>query len=191
MRTALSCWKRFSSRGSVVVLSVAKVESGTSLPSGAGDVDVLELVRRQALAALDLRDDLVAAPLDAEAVDVVAAEQRREVAARLAQVDALRAHLVAVEDDLGLRLVELQVGVGEHEEAARERLPTSWLANSASCCGLGGRGDDEVDREVAAARAAPAAISGITRTPGIFDELAGRLDLELLRWSSRARSTAW
>ena len=35
MRTALSCWKRFSSRGSVVVCSVAKVDSGTSLPSGA------------------------------------------------------------------------------------------------------------------------------------------------------------
>ena len=77
----------------------------------------------QALAALDLRDHLVAAALDAEAVDVVAAQQRREVAAGLAQVDALRAHLVAVEDDLGLRLVELQVGVGEHEQAAGERLP--------------------------------------------------------------------
>ncbi len=32
-RTALSCWKRFSSRGSVVVFSEAKVESGTSFPS--------------------------------------------------------------------------------------------------------------------------------------------------------------
>ncbi len=34
MRTALSCWKRFSSRGSVEVRRVAKVESGTSLPAG-------------------------------------------------------------------------------------------------------------------------------------------------------------
>ena len=34
MRTALSCWKRFSSRGSVELRRVAKVESGTSLPSG-------------------------------------------------------------------------------------------------------------------------------------------------------------
>ena len=31
MCTAFNCWKRFNSRGSVVVLSVAKVESGTSL----------------------------------------------------------------------------------------------------------------------------------------------------------------
>jgi hypothetical protein len=34
MRTAFSCWKRLSSRGCVVVLSVANVDSGTSLPSG-------------------------------------------------------------------------------------------------------------------------------------------------------------
>ena len=34
MRTALSCWKRLSSRGSVDVSSVAKVDSGTSLPPG-------------------------------------------------------------------------------------------------------------------------------------------------------------
>ncbi len=32
MRTALSCWNRRSSRGSVEVRSVANVESGTSLP---------------------------------------------------------------------------------------------------------------------------------------------------------------
>jgi hypothetical protein len=32
MRTALSCWNFFSSRGSAVVLSVANVDSGTSRP---------------------------------------------------------------------------------------------------------------------------------------------------------------
>ena len=31
MRTAFNCWNFFSSRGSVVVRSVANVESGTSL----------------------------------------------------------------------------------------------------------------------------------------------------------------
>ena len=34
MRTAFNCWNRFSSRGSVEVSRVAKVESGTSLPAG-------------------------------------------------------------------------------------------------------------------------------------------------------------
>ena len=81
-RTALSCWNFFSSRGSAVVRSVANVDSGTSLSSRSGDVDLRELIRRQPLRALDLRNHLVAAPLDAEAVDVVAAEQRRQIAAR-------------------------------------------------------------------------------------------------------------
>ncbi len=63
MRTALSCWNLFSSRGSVVVFSVANVESGTSLPSGAGDVDLLELLGSQPVRALDLRNDLVAPAL--------------------------------------------------------------------------------------------------------------------------------
>ena len=92
---------------------MAKVESGTSLLSRSGDVDLRQLIRRQALGALDLRNDFVAAPLDAEAVDVVSAQQRREILSGLAQVDALGAQLVAVEDDLGLRLIELQIRVGD------------------------------------------------------------------------------
>ena len=32
MRTAFSCWKRFNSRGSVVLRRVANVDSGTSRP---------------------------------------------------------------------------------------------------------------------------------------------------------------
>ena len=100
MRTALSCWKRFSSRGSVDVSSVANVDSGTSWPFGPVTYISRELIRRQPLAALHLRDDLVAAALDAEAIDVVAAEERGEIAAGLGHVDALRAQLVAIEDHL-------------------------------------------------------------------------------------------
>ena len=113
MRTAFSCWNFFSSLGSVVVRSVANVDSGHQLAVGAGHVDVGELIGRQAVAALDLRDHLVAAPLNAEPVHVVAAEQRRQVPPDLAHVDALRPQLVTVEHHLDLRLVELQVRVGE------------------------------------------------------------------------------
>ena len=135
----------------------------------ARDVDLRELVRRQALAALDLRDHLVAAALDAEAVDVVAAQHRREVAAGLAQVDALRAHLVAVEDDLGLRLVELQVGVREDEQAARERLPHELVGELAELLAARrsrrSRGRPGSRRRPAAGPAS----CGMTRTPGIFE----------------------
>jgi len=115
-------------------------------------VDLLELVGGEPLGPLDLRDDLVAPPLDAEAVDVVAAEQGREVLSRLAQVDPLRAHLVAVEDDLRLRLVELQVRVGEHEEPALVGLLDELAGDLAELRRLRRRGDHEVDGEVAAPR---------------------------------------
>ena len=181
MRTALSCWNCFSSRGSVVVFKRRERRERHELAVRPGDVDLRELIRRQPLGALDLRDHLVAAPLDAEPVDVVAAEQRREIAAGLAQVDALRAQLVAIEDDLGLRLVELQVGVGEHEQAARERLLHELFGELAQLLRLGRRGDHEIDREVAAARAAAAAPCGITRTPAIFDSGPIASIMQLLR----------
>ena len=115
------------------------------------DVDLRQLIGRQALGALDLRNHLVAPALDAEPVDVVAAEQRRQILAGLAQVDALRAQLVAIEDDLRLRLVELQVGVGEDEQPARERLLHELAGKLAELLRLGRRGDHEVDGEVSAA----------------------------------------
>ena len=83
MRTAFSCWKRFRSRGCGRRLEGRERRERHELAAGAGHVDVCELVGREALGALDLRDDLVAAALDAEAIDVVAAEHRREVAAGL------------------------------------------------------------------------------------------------------------
>ena len=122
MRTAFSCWNFFSSRGSAWCGWLAKVDSGTSWLSRARDVQVRQLIRRQPLGALHLRDHLVAAPLVAEPVDVVAAEQRRQIQAGLAQADSLRPQLVAIEDHFGLWLIELHVGVGEDEQAARERL---------------------------------------------------------------------
>src|SRR5262249_32263010 len=83
------------------------------------DVDPLQLFGRESIAARDLRDHLVAAAIDAEAVHVITSEHRGEVESGLLQVDTLRAHLVAIEHDLALRLVELQVGVGKDEQTAR------------------------------------------------------------------------
>ncbi len=88
----------------------------------AGDVDLAELIGRQPLGTHHLRNDLVAASLDAETVDVVGAEERREVAARLAEIDALRPELVAIEHHLRLRLVEFQIRIRVDEHPARERL---------------------------------------------------------------------
>ena len=89
---------------------------------GPGDVHLLQLICRQTLVAFELWNHLVAAALDAEPVDVIAAHQCRQIESRLSQVDALRSELVAIEDDFNLRLVELDVGVGKDEQAAGERL---------------------------------------------------------------------
>src|SRR3989454_3573676 len=119
---------------------------------GTRDVDVLELIGRETFRALHLRDDLVAAPLDAEAIDIVAAEERGQVRPGLAHVDTQRTHLVAVEDDLRLRLIELDVGVRVHEEAARVRLPDQLAGQLGDLRRLARGADDELDRKALAAR---------------------------------------
>ena len=90
------------------------------LTVGSSDVDLFELIRRQTFGALDLRNDLVAPALDAEAVDIVSAEQRGKVLTSLGQVHSLSTNLVTVEDNLSLWLIELQIGVGENEKATGE-----------------------------------------------------------------------
>src|SRR5262249_14118467 len=54
-----------------------------------GDVNLLELTRRQLVGARHLRDDLVAPAVNAESVDVIRADERRQVAPRLTQVHPL------------------------------------------------------------------------------------------------------
>ena len=121
-------------------------------PLGPRHVDVFQLIRGEALAALHLGDHLVASPLDAEAVDVIPAQEGGQVAPGLAHLDSLGAHLVAVEDHLGLRLVELHVRVGVHEEPALECLPHELVRERHQLGRLGGRGDHEIHGKVSAAR---------------------------------------
>ena len=142
--------------------------AGTSLPPAPVTWISESCSGGQPLAALELRDHLVAAPLDAEAVDVVPAQEGREVPPDPAQVDSLRAQLVAVEDHLGLGLVELEVGVREEEEPAGEGLPHQRVRDLDQPLRLRGGRDHEVHREVARRPAAASASSGSRASPGIF-----------------------
>ncbi len=84
---------------------------------------------------LDLRDDLVAAAGDVEAVDVVAADHGAQIGADLSEVEAQGGHLVAVDDELGLGLVDLDVDQrreGEHAAVAWPSAAICW-ANSRIC----------------------------------------------------------
>ena len=115
-----------------------------------------------------------------EPVDEVAAEQRRQVAAGLGHVDPERRHLVAVELHLGLRLVELQVGVAEHRSiAALVRLADE----AGSRCPRAGaaRRSTRSPRSTGELPAGPAATAASARSPGFRGsaKLGRRLDVDL------------
>ena len=153
-------------------------------------VDVFELVDVQTLRAFDLRDDLVAAALVAKAVDVVAAKQRREVGSDLLQVQTECGHLVAVEDDLRLRLVVLQVGVREHEDTALERFGDELIGEFEQFSGLCGGRNDKLDREVASAGKRRRRDGNDLKTrnrTGLRKQLCG----DLFGRYAYVRSTAW
>src|SRR5206468_11784388 len=90
--------------------------------------------------------------LNAEAVHIVAAEHGAEILARLAEVHTLRTQLVAIEDNFGLRLVKLQVGVGIDEDAAGESLLYELVSEVSKFLRLARRRNDKVNRETAATR---------------------------------------
>ena len=120
---------------------------------GTGDVDVLELVRVQPVDPLDLRDHLVTAAGDVEAVDEITAHHRSDVGTDLLQIEAQVGHLVAVDNDLGLRLIDLDVDdrrKGKH--AALHGLELNLLGKLQDLICLGRGGQDELHRKLAAAR---------------------------------------
>ena len=77
-----------------------------------------QLLRREPPDALHLRDDLVAAPVDVEAVDEIAAQHRRQIVAYLLHAEPHRGRLVAIDDELALLLVDLDVGDRRKSELA-------------------------------------------------------------------------
>ena len=98
------------------------------LPVRPGDVDVVQLLGVEPLHPEELRDDLVAPALDAEAVDEVAAQRGAHVLADLLEVQAQLRHLLPVDLDLRLRLVDLHV-----DQRREVELPALAAAVSASC----------------------------------------------------------
>src|SRR3990172_1160703 len=117
-----------------------------------GNVDLLELAGVETVHPLDLRNDLVAAARDVEAVDEVAADQPAQVAADLLQAEPQGGHLVPVDDEFGLGLVDLDVDQRrEGEHPALHRLHLQVLGEFQDLAGFGRRSHHEFDREIAAA----------------------------------------
>ncbi len=93
------------------------------LSARAGNVYVFELVRIEPVHALDLRDDLVGAAGDVEAVHEIAAHHGRHVGADLLQVKPEFGRLVAVDDDFRLRLVDFDIDDRRESEHGRSASP--------------------------------------------------------------------
>ena len=98
-------------------------------------------------------NDLVGATGDVEAVDEVAAHHRGKIRADLLKVEANRCGFVAIDHDLGLRLIDLGIDEWrESEFAALHRGRLQLFGESQHLLGLGGGEDDELNRELSAAR---------------------------------------
>ena len=147
---------------------------------GAFHIDLRQLLRRQALHALHLRNHLITLALNAEPVHVVAAEQRRKILTRLAQINSLGAEFVAVEDNFSLRLVELQIRVGVNKHPTLERALYQLVGKLCQLLWLRGRGDHEVHREVSAAGKGRRGERNHTNTRN-FRQWPSRFDQKLLR----------
>ena len=78
MVAELSCWNWLSWSGTTLLLMVAMVDRGTMLPLGGPYVVLLQLITAAAELVGHLRDDLVAAALQVEEVQIAAAQHHAE-----------------------------------------------------------------------------------------------------------------
>ena len=121
----------------------------------------------EAVDALDLRDDLVAAPGDIEAVDEVAADHA-EMSAPILHVKTERRDFVAIDHDLGLRLVDLGVDdrrESEHAALHRGGLQVAWQIRESAPAR---RWNDDESRPGNCRRPeAPGGMTGNISMPGI------------------------
>ena len=88
----------------------------------AAHVEAVDVVRLAALRSLRLRLDPVGAAEEVEVVDVIAAEERLQREEHVAQLDAERFDLVAVDLELDLRNARIEAAVDEADLGTLARL---------------------------------------------------------------------
>ena len=109
-------------------------------------------MRIEPVTLLHLGNDLVGTAADAEIIDVAAAQHGGERSADVAHLQAELRRLVAIDGDVGLRIVDLQVAVEEDEHAAVQRLLQELLRHVVQSRERIGGGDHELHRQADAAR---------------------------------------
>ena len=102
-------------------------------------VNVFQLLRIQPLGPLDLGNDLVTPAGNVEAIDEVAADARRKIGAHQLHIETHRGHLVVVENNFGLRLIDLGVDQRwEIKHPALGRLLLNLLGELQNALRIGG-----------------------------------------------------
>ena len=121
------------------------------LPGVGRDIVTAERFRRQPHAARHLRDHLIRSSLEIEAVDIIAAQQRLQRGADLRHVDAEIARLGTVDGDAHHRLIEVEIAVGDDEQAALARGVLQLRHLIINSLEAGGRIDHHLHRQAAGA----------------------------------------
>ena len=145
----LSCWKLVRAFGCTDLVDRRDVGQRHQRAVAGAHLIAGEPVRRQPEVARHLRDDLIAAPIEIEQVDVVAAEQRGERGADIGHGDAEAVGLVVIDLELDLRRLEAQVGVGEDEQPALLADFSTSATHIGELPEVGRGGDDELHRRPA------------------------------------------
>ena len=127
-------------------------------------------------------DHLVGAPIHGEAIDVVAGEQDPQLPADLGEIEPEIGHPLAIDREPDLRQVDFQIGVGEHELAAREGRADQLSGIARHLLGRAGALDDNLDIVVARARQRRRQRGEELQFPNLRQRIE-RLGLDLVRRS--------
>ena len=115
---AFNCWKVGSPFGCTLVVTLATVASETKRAGAGAQLIAGQPIRGEPEFPRRLRDDLIAAAIEAETVDIIAAEQGGERGANILHVNAETVGFVRVDLEIDLRHIEFEIAVGEKKQAA-------------------------------------------------------------------------
>src|SRR6516162_8959046 len=115
---------------------------------GTRHVNVIQLLRVQAVYAFNLWNDFIAQSFHVEPVNVIAADAGREIGANLLHVESHRGNFVMIENDLRLGLVDLGVDVAELKHVRLHCLLENLLGKFQDAFLIGGGSNDKANGKV-------------------------------------------
>ena len=117
------------------------------------DLKIEDLVLVEAIGAADLGNHFIAAAVDIEAVYEVPTDAGGNIRADFGEIQSERGHFVAINGELGLRLVVFQANDRrECKKSALGRLVLQDVCKFQNLFCWGSRGDNDLDRKITSSR---------------------------------------